>query len=92
MSVPAPESMPKLRPGCRLSEQPGQQATLMIPEGALQLTGPAPAIVQLCDGARTFDQMVGELALRYPGAGRDRIAQDAAELLATLKDKRALDY
>lgn len=92
MSAPSGKSVPRLRPGCRLSEISGQEAMLMVPEGALELAGPAPVIVGLCDGVRTFDGIVDELLSRYAGVEREQIAGDTAELLVTLKDKRVLDY
>jgi pyrroloquinoline quinone biosynthesis protein D len=92
MSAPVSDSVPRLRPGCRLSEQTGRESMLMIPEGALQLVGPALRIIQLCDGARTFSQIVDELCALHPAAPRDRIETDTGDLLETLRDKRAIDY
>ena len=92
MSAPVSDSVPRLRPGCRLSEQAGRESMLMIPEGALQLLGPARSIIKLCNGVRTFGQIVDKLCALHPGAPRDRIETDTGELLETLRDKRAIDY
>ncbi len=89
---PTPESTPRLRPGCRLGAPPSGADLLLVPEGALRLTGPAPAIVALCDGARTFAEIVDALAAIHPGAPRERIEDDAGELLVRLRDRRALDF
>ena len=92
MSRPLPESVPQLRPGCRLSDAPGQGAVLMIPEGALELAGPGPRILELCDGRRCFAELVKELQGLYPGVDASLISEEAGTFLERLRDRRILEY
>jgi pyrroloquinoline quinone biosynthesis protein D len=59
-------SIPRLARGCRLSEDPAQGWVLLIPEGVLRLSGPGPRILQRCDGACTFADIVRELGANLP--------------------------
>lgn len=77
-------------PGCRPSES--QPAILVVPEGALSLNGPALKIVGYCDGKRTFNEIVDALEEAFPGADRERIKQDTANLLGQLRVKRVLTW
>jgi len=92
MSEVAPNRVLRLAAGCRLSGAPGQEDLLLIPEGALRLKGPARAIVELCDGQRTLQQVVAELAQRYPGEGVGRIQTETAALVAGLQRRGVLEY
>lgn len=85
------ESVPRLTPGCRLNEPGGEEDLLLIPEGALQLKGPARAIVELCDGQRTLAAIVEELQHRYPGADGARIEAETAALLTRLRERGAME-
>jgi len=79
-------------PGCRLSESQGESATLLIPEGAVRLNGPAFKIVSYCNGKRTFAEIVDLLTPQFSGADRARIEQDTANLLEQLKAKRVVTW
>ena len=50
----------------------------------------AVEVLKLCDGARTFDDIVGLLAERFD-ADRARIENDAGVLLADLSSKRMVE-
>ena len=82
----------RLAPGCRLNAAGGPEDLLLIPEGALRLKGPARAIVELCDGARTLSEIVAELQRHYPSGEPARIEKEAAALLARLRDRGVLEY
>jgi coenzyme PQQ biosynthesis protein PqqD len=82
----------RLAPGCRLSTVEGQEDLLLMPESALRLKGPARAIIELCDGARTLGGIVEELAHRYPAEDLARIEAETAELLGRLRDRGVLEY
>jgi len=92
MSRPVETSKPRLAPGCRVSDLPGQSTVLLIPEGALQLNGPGQRIVSVCDGERTFREIVQMLQQEYRSADPDRIEQETADLLERLHVRRALDF
>jgi pyrroloquinoline quinone biosynthesis protein D len=64
----------------------------MVPEGILKLTGPGRAIVVLCDGQRTFSEIVAEIASSFPTADQARIAQETAAFLERLRDRRAVEF
>jgi pyrroloquinoline quinone biosynthesis protein D len=85
------ESVPRLAPGCRLSGAAGHEDTLLIPEGALRLQGPARGIVELCDGQRTLAGIVAELAQRYASEDSAKIEAEVLAFLGRLREKRVID-
>ncbi len=89
---PSPNSRPRLAPGCRLSDAPGQKTMLMLPEKALRLLGPSLQIVERCDGQRTAAQIVSELQKLYSQAKPEKVEQDVLDYLELLHEKRALDF
>ena len=92
MTRPGEGSRPRLARGCRLSEAQDQTATLLLPEAALRLNGPALGIVRRCDGQHTFRQIVEELLAEYGSMQPTKIEEDAAVFLDRLHERRALDY
>ncbi len=92
MSAMERNRVPRLAPGCRLNAAGGPEDLLLIPEGALRLKGPARTIVELCNGERTFADIVEELQRHYPSAQPDRIETEAVALLARLRDRGVLEY
>ncbi len=80
MNCPAAESVPRLAPGCRLREVPGEPAMLLVPEGALKLTGSSLHVVQHIDGVRSFSQIVAQLQADFPDAAPVIEEQTAAFL------------
>jgi pyrroloquinoline quinone biosynthesis protein D len=83
-----PENIPHLSRGCRLSEDPERGWILLIPEGVLQLSGPGPLILQRCDGARTFAEIVRDLESQFPGSETGRIENETAAFLEKLQERR----
>jgi len=57
---------------------------LLMPERVVRLTGPAGAILRLCDGTRTADDIVMTLAARYPDAP---IATEVPVFLQQIKEE-----
>jgi len=92
MPRPNADSKPHLAPGCRLSEMPNQEATLMMPEGALKLKGPGLQILRSCDGDHTFQQIVDALYKQYQRANLQKIEEDTATFLEQLQERRAVDF
>jgi pyrroloquinoline quinone biosynthesis protein D len=41
---------------------------LLVPEGVVRLNATAAAVLELCDGERSLDEIVGILSERYEGA------------------------
>ena len=64
---------------------------LLFPEGAIKVQGTGLAILQLCDGQRTFADIVSELQRQYFGADPQRIRADAGKFLQQLHEKRVID-
>jgi coenzyme PQQ biosynthesis protein PqqD len=80
VSRPAPDSVPRLAPGCRLREMPGQPPMLLVPEGALKLTGSSLSIVHRIDGVSSFARIVEQLQAEFPESAAAIQEQTAAFL------------
>ena len=73
----------RLSPKMRLQWEKAQGAhVLLYPEGMIQLNESAAVILELCDGSRTADQVVGELAQRFDAPG---LEDDISEFLDTAR-------
>jgi len=92
VSAVSPESIPRLAPGCRLSTAQGQEDMLLMPERALRLKGPARAIIELCDGARSFREIVEVVQQRYSVGDPKQIETDVGALLAGMHDRGVIEY
>ena len=81
---------PKLAPGVRLHfDKARNDWVLLAPERIVEIEGPAQEILRRCDGSRTLDQVIDELAAVY-AADRAVIAADVTDMLAELVAKRLL--
>ncbi|HET6196090.1 MAG TPA: pyrroloquinoline quinone biosynthesis peptide chaperone PqqD [Acetobacteraceae bacterium] len=87
MPDPLPER-PRLAPGVRLHFDKTREAWVLLgPERVIEAEGPAPEILRRCDGTRTVDQVIDELAALYT-ADRTEIAGDVTDMLAELVTRR----
>jgi pyrroloquinoline quinone biosynthesis protein D len=60
---------PRLVTGARLQyDEVREQHVLLIPEGVVRLNPTAAAVLELCDGERSLEEIVGTLSERYEGA------------------------
>jgi pyrroloquinoline quinone biosynthesis protein D len=60
---------PRLATGVRLQyDDVREEHLLLVPEGAVRLNATAAAVLELCDGQRSLDDIVDGLAARYGGA------------------------
>ena len=84
-------SQTRLATGCRWTGE-GSNRTLVYPEGALRLQETAMAILERCDGQRTFQQIVEELVNAYNASDPGKIRQDASVFLERLRQKRLVDF
>lgn len=94
--LPEDVSRPRFAPGCRWvggaeNEADGEK-TVLFPEGAIRVQGTGRAILELCDGQKTFQEIVEELRLRYTNADPARMRDEAAKFLEGLRRKRIIDY
>ena len=68
---------PRLATGARLQyDEVREEHLLLVPEGVVRLNATAAEVLELCDGERSLDDIVGALSERYDGAdlgdGRSR--------------------
>ena len=70
---------PRLVDGARLQyDDVRDEHLLLIPEGAVRLNATAAAVLELCDGERSVEDISGVLSERYGGAD---VTGDVRELL-----------
>lgn len=77
-------SIPALARGCRLHPT---QDVLLVPEGTLELGGPARDVLTRVDGRKTIVVIVDELLLEYEGVDATEVGRDVLELLATMEKR-----
>jgi pyrroloquinoline quinone biosynthesis protein D len=59
---------PRLVSGARLQyDEVRDEHVLLVPEGVVRLNPTAAAVLELCDGERSLDEIVGALSERYDG-------------------------
>jgi pyrroloquinoline quinone biosynthesis protein D len=74
--------VPVLPNGFRLHwDKVRERHVILYPEGALGLNPTAVAVLELCDGKRTIDQISAELSARFNGAD---VHNDVENLLLSL--------
>lgn len=60
---------PRLITGARLRyDDVREEHLLLVPEGAVRLNPTAAEVLELCDGERSLEEIVGVLSTRYDGA------------------------
>lgn len=90
MPEPVLPERPKLAPGVRLHHDKTRNAwVLLSPERVIEADGPAHEILRRCDGKRSIDEIIDELAAVY-SAERQVIAQDVRDMMADLAGKHLL--
>ena len=76
---------PRLVTGARLRyDEVREEHLLLIPEGAVRLNPTAAEVLELCDGVRSLDDIVGALSARYDGAD---VRDDVVELVDAMVQK-----
>jgi pyrroloquinoline quinone biosynthesis protein D len=80
-------SKPAFPRGIRLwHDKANGRWVILAPERVFKLDDVAVAVLKLCDGIRTVDQIALELSISY-GAPRERILADITPMLQELADK-----
>jgi pyrroloquinoline quinone biosynthesis protein D len=92
MTEPVPTNVPRLAPGCRMSQSADLGPVLLLPESMLRLTGPGPRIVELCDGTRTLADVITSLQSEFSDADPAMIQREVLAFLASLRERRALNF
>ena len=76
---------PRLVTGARLRyDEVREEHVLLIPEGVVRLNPTAAEVLELCDGERSLDDIVGTLSARYQGAD---VRNDVLELVNAMAQK-----
>lgn len=79
---------PRLVTGARLRyDEVREEHLLLVPEGAVRLNPTAVAVLELCDGERSVDDIVGVLNERYAGAD---VGQDVRGLVDAMGQRGLL--
>lgn len=92
MTIPVPASArPRLARGVRLRHDPVRGPILLAPERVLTTNSTALAILKLCDGTRTLEEVVEALGVEF-SADRARIAGDVEALLTDLAARRMVEW
>ena len=76
---------PRLVTGARLRyDEVREEHLLLIPEGAVWLNPTAAEVLELCDGERSLDDIVGALSARYEGVD---VRDDVVDLVDAMVEK-----
>jgi pyrroloquinoline quinone biosynthesis protein D len=79
---------PSLVAGARLLyDEVRDENALLVPEGVVLLNSTAAEVLELCNGARSLDEIISALSLRYHGAD---VADDVRELLDAMAQRGLL--
>lgn len=82
-----PDSIPKLWRMTRLQFDPvRQRPVLLYPEGAVLLNDTGAAILELCNGSNTVEQIVSILTERYHAD----VSSDVTEYLALMAERELI--
>ena len=76
---------PRLVTGARLRyDEVREEHVLLIPEGVVRLNATAAEVLELCDGERSVDDIVGALSARYDGAD---VREEVVELVDAMAQR-----
>jgi pyrroloquinoline quinone biosynthesis protein D len=76
---------PRLVTGARLRyDEVREEHVLLVPEGVVRLNPTAAEVLELCDGERSLDDIVGVLSARYDGAD---VRADVHELVDAMAQR-----
>ena len=91
MQLPPADMRPKLSSRARVqTDKVTGKPVLLYPEGVLMLNPTGHAIVLLCTGEVTFQEIVEKLAARYK-ISAEEISPQVAEYLNRLRERNLLE-
>jgi pyrroloquinoline quinone biosynthesis protein D len=91
MQLPSSEMRPKLSARARLqTDKVTGKPIVLYPEGVLMLNPTGHAIVSLCTGEKSFQEIVATLAERYKKSAAE-ISPQVAEYLNRLRERNLLE-
>jgi pyrroloquinoline quinone biosynthesis protein D len=80
---------PRLRKGVRLSfDKTRDTHVLLYPEGVLVPNATAAAVLALCDGESTVEEIATALGTRFQGV----CTQDVTDVLTRLAERRVVEW
>jgi pyrroloquinoline quinone biosynthesis protein D len=80
---------PRLRKGVRLTfDKTRDTHVLLFPEGVLVPNATATAVLSLCDGRSTVEEIAAALGARYRGVR----PQDVTDVLTRLESRRVVEW
>jgi pyrroloquinoline quinone biosynthesis protein D len=87
----AADAKPRLAAKARLRfDRHSQQHMLVYPDRGMQLNASAAAILELCDGQRTVDDIVAALRERAGGATEEDVRRDVETFLGAMLERRLI--
>jgi len=82
---------PRLASRARLKfDRVANQQMLLFPEATLILNETGAAIVRLCDGARSVEQITGALAQQFRGVERETLRREVDAFLESIRARGLL--
>jgi pyrroloquinoline quinone biosynthesis protein D len=78
------DATPRLAAGCRLHPT---ESVLLVPEGTLNLSGPAREILMKLNGQQSVGDIVAELLQQYSDANADEVRGDVLSLLNRMQER-----
>ena len=91
MQLPSSDMRPKLSSRARLqTDKVTGKPIVLYPEGVLMLNPTGHAIVSLCTGEATFQEIVNQLAARYK-VSVEEISPQIADYLNRLRERNLLE-
>jgi pyrroloquinoline quinone biosynthesis protein D len=91
MQLPSSDMRPKLSSRARLqTDKVTGKPIVLYPEGVLMLNPTGHAIVSLCTGEITFQEIVNQLAARYK-VSVEEISPQVADYLNRLRERNLLE-
>ena len=92
MQPPSADSFPKLSSRARLqNDKVTGKPVLLYPEGVLMLNPTGHAIVQLCAGKLSLQELTANLAARYKIPAQ-QVEKDVSHFLARLRNLNLLEW
>jgi pyrroloquinoline quinone biosynthesis protein D len=91
MAPPLDASQPRLAAGCRWGGTDPDRM-ILYPEGAIKLQSTGRAVLERCDGQRTFGEIIAELQKEFAKTDPAKIHADISMFLEQLQNKRIVDY
>jgi pyrroloquinoline quinone biosynthesis protein D len=92
METVSPEARPRISPRARLqTDKVSGKPILLYPEGILMLNSTGHAIISLCDGASSIEQIAATLEKRFQNAPPEQIQRDIHKYLNDLRERNLVE-